>query len=144
MKSRFLKLFMVLLPLIVAQALFVSCGSEDEPETLVDYYVALDSSDIIGLSEEELNGSLRPPQERNAYITYIRMRHAVHDAFPKASAQGNDARMIAVCDSCYRESIFYYSQGRTTICTSRLIRTTLSGDRIIKSRVLKSYRFKWY
>ena len=144
MKSRFLKLFMVLLPLIAAQAMFVSCSSEDEPETLVDYYVALDSSDIIGLSEEELNGSLKPPQERNAYITYIRMKHAVHDSFPKASAKGDDARMIAVCDSCYRESIFYYNQGREIICTTRLIRTTMLGDRIVKSRVLKSYTFKRY
>ncbi len=144
MKLRFLHLLKVLLPLIAAQALFVSCSFDDEPETLVNYYVALDSSEIIGLSEEELNGTLKPPQEHNAYITYIRMKHAVHDAFPKASAQGNDGRAIAVCDSCYRESIFYYSHGREIICTIRLMRTTQSGDRVIKSRQLKSYTFKRY
>lgn len=145
MKSRFLDLFMVLLSLVAVQALCVSCSSEDEPDgSLVDYYLALESSDIIGLSEEDLNGSLRPPQEQSAYVTYLRMKKALRDAYPTASANGNDGRVIAVCDSCFRESIFYYEPGRDIICTVRLMRTTQSGKHIIKSRQLTSYKFKRY
>lgn len=136
---------MVLLPLVATLALCVSCSSEDEPDNiLVNYYLALDSSEIIGLSEEDLNGTLRPPQEQSAYVTYLRMKQALRATYPKASANGNDSRVIAVCDSCYRESIFYYQPGRDLICTVRLIRTTQSGTHVIKSRQLTSYKFKRY
>ena len=144
MKPKFLYLFKVLLLLFAAPVLFGSCSSEDEPQSLVNYYLALDSSEIIGLSEEEANGSLRPPQEQSAYLTYIMMRRALREAYPQASPQPNDARVIAICDSCYRESIFYYSQGREIICSVRLMRTNQSGDHVISNRQLKTYRFKWY
>ena len=144
MKPNFTAFFKALLLLVAAQLLFSACSSDDEPASLVNYYLALDSSEIIGLSEEELNGSLAPPQERNAYMTYVYMRRALRKAFPEASPQGNDARVIAVCDSCFRESIFYYEPGRDIICTVRLIRTIKSGTRIIKSRQLTAYRFKRY
>lgn len=144
MKPKILNLLKVMLLLLVAQTVLVSCSSDDEPEMLVNYYLALDSSEIIGLSEEELNGSLAPPQERNAYMTYIYMRRALRKAFPESRPQGNDARVIAVCDSCYRESFFYYAQGRNIICSVRLMRTTQSGDHVVNSRQLKTYRFKWY
>ena len=144
MKTNFLHLFKVLLPLIAAQALFVSCSSDDEPDVLVNYYLSLDSSEIIGLSEEEANGSLRPPQEQSAYMTYVFMRRALRNTYPEASSQGNDARVIAVCDSCYRESIFYYATGRDVICNVRLIRATQSGGHVVNTRQLKVYRFKRY
>ncbi len=144
MKPNFAAFFKALLLLVAAQLLFSACSSDDEPASLVNYYLALDSSEIIGLSEEELNGSLAPPQERNAYMTYIYMRRALRNAFPEASPQGNDARVIAVCDSCYRESFFYYAHGRNIICSVRLMRTTQSGDHVVNSRQLKTYRFKWY
>ncbi len=144
MKPNFTAFFKALLLLVAAQLLFSACSSDDEPASLVNYYLALDSSEIIGLSEEELNGSLAPPQERNAYMTYIYMRRALRKAFPEASPQGNDARVIAVCDSCYRESFFYYAHGRNIICSVRLMRTTQSGDHVVNSRQLKTYRFKWY
>ena len=130
--------------LVAAPVLFGSCSSDDEPQTLVNYYLSLDSSEIIGLSEEEANGSLRPPQEHSAYLTYIMMRRALRNNFPEASPKGNDARVIAICDSCYRESIFYYAQGQDIICNVRLIRTNQSGDHVINSRQLKTYRFKRY
>lgn len=145
MKSRFFNLIMAFLSLVATQALCVSCSSEDEPDGLfVDYYLALDASEIIGLSEEDLNGTLRPPQEQSAYVTFLKMKKALREAYPKASANGNDGRVIAVCDSCFRESIFYYEPGRDIICTVRLIRTTKSGIRVIKSRQLTAYRFKRY
>lgn len=144
MKPNFTAFFKTLLLLVAAQLLFSACSSDDEPASLVNYYLALDSSEIIGLSEEELNGSLAPPQERNAYMTYVYMRRALRKAFPEASPQGNDARVIAVCDSCYRESFFYYAHGRNIICSVRLMRTTQSGDHVVNSRQLKTYRFKWY
>lgn len=144
MKPNFTAFFKALLLLVAAQLLFGACSSDDEPASLVNYYLALDSSEIIGLSEEELNGSLAPPQERNAYMTYVYMRRALRKAFPEASPQGNDARVIAVCDSCYRESFFYYAHGRNIICSVRLMRTTQSGDHVVNSRQLKTYRFKWY
>lgn len=144
MKPNFAAFFKALLLLVAAQLLFSACSSDDEPASLVNYYLALDSSEIIGLSEEELNGSLAPPQERNAYMTYVYMRRALRKAFPEASPQGNDARVIAVCDSCYRESFFYYAHGRNIICSVRLMRTTQSGDHVVNSRQLKTYRFKWY
>lgn len=144
MKPNFTAFFKALLLLVAAQLLFSACSSDDEPASLVNYYLALDSSEIIGLSEEELNGSLAPPQERNAYMTYVYMRRALRKAFPEASPQGNDARVIAVCDSCYRESFFYYAHGRNIICSVRLMRTTQSGDHVVNSRQLKTYRFKWY
>ena len=144
MKPNFAAFFKALLLLVAAQLLFGACSSDDEPASLVNYYLALDSSEIIGLSEEELNGSLAPPQERNAYMTYVYMRRALRKAFPEASPQGNDARVIAVCDSCYRESFFYYAHGRNIICSVRLMRTTHSGDHVVNSRQLKTYRFKWY
>ena len=144
MKHKISALFRALLLFAAVLLLFSSCSSDDEPEMLVNYYLALDSSEIIGLSEEELNGSLAPPQERNAYMTYVYMRRALRKAFPEASPQGNDARGIAVCDSCYRESFFYYAHGRNIICSVRLMRTTQSGDHVVNSRQLKTYRFKWY
>lgn len=144
MKPNFTAFFKALLLLVAAQLLFSACSSDDEPASLVNYYLALDSSEIIGLSEDELNGSLAPPQERNAYMTYVYMRRALRKAFPEASPQGNDARVIAVCDSCYRESFFYYAHGRNIICSVRLMRTTQSGDHVVNSRQLKTYRFKWY
>lgn len=144
MKPKFLTMLKVLLPLIAAQALFVSCSSNDEPETLVNYYLALDSSEIIGLSEDELNGSLTPPAEHNAYMTFIFMKRALHNAFPQASPKGNDARVIAACDSCFRMSPFSNFQGRDLICQVRLMRTSQSGDIVVSSRQLKSYRFKRY
>lgn len=144
MKQKISAFFRALLLFAAVLLLLSSCSSDDEPEMLVNYYLALDSSEIIGLSEEELNGSLAPPQERNAYMTYIYMRRALRKAFPEARPQGNDARVIAVCDSCYRESFFYYAQGRNIICSVRLMRTTQSGDHVVNSRQLKTYRFKWY
>lgn len=145
MKPKFLTLIKALLLIVAVQVLCNSCSSDnDEPEVLVNYYLALDSSEIIGLSEEELNGSLRPTQEQSAYKTYIFMRRALHEAFPQAAPKGNDARVIAVCDSCYRTSIFYYAQGQEIICTVRLMRATQSGDHVVSTQQLKYYRFKWF
>jgi len=147
MKPRFLSLIGALLALIAMQAMFVSCSSGDEPETgnLVGYYLALDSSEIIGLSDEdELNGSMRPPQEHNAYMTYVKMRRALKRVFPKPLPQGDDARAIAACDSCYKESIFYYQREGDLICSVKLMRASMKDDRVVGSRQLKYYSFNRY
>lgn len=141
--ERHLKTFIkALLLLIAAQALLSSCSSseEDDPTLTVGYYLAIESSEILGLSEEELNGSNLPPSRHNVYVTIIKMRRALRKEFPEPRLKGDDARVIAICDSCYSESLYCGSHG-ATLCTLRLIRTLQDGDRVVKSQQLKFYKF---
>lgn len=145
MKPKILNLLKVMLLLLAAQAMFMSCSSDDEPDYQVNYYLALDSSEIIGLSEDdETQGTLLPPQEHSAYITFLRMKRALTSAYPTPVPTGNDARVIAVCDSCFRESIFSDNHEGVMICTVRLMRANMSGDRVVSQRQLKYYKFNRY
>ena len=131
MERKSLCLIMGLLLLVATLASLSSCSSsDDEPApTTVSYYLAIESSELLGLSEEELNGS-----------NLIKMRRALRKEFPKPQLQANDARVIAICDSCFRESIYCGSHG-ATLCTLRLIRTQNHGERVVKSKQLKFYKF---
>lgn len=142
MRHHFKTFFKGLLCIVAVLALLSSCSSsEDEPVMTVGYYLAMDSQEIIGLSEtEDLNGTNLPPENHNIFMTIIKMRQALRKEFSKPRQQGNDGRVIAICDSCFRESIYYGSHG-ATICTARLIRTSQNGDRVLRSQQLKLYRF---
>lgn len=142
MERKSLCLIMGLLLLVATLASLSSCSSsDDEPvPTTVSYYLAIESSELLGLSEDELNGSNLPPSRHNAYVTIIKMRRALRKEFPKPQLQANDARVIAICDSCFRESIYCGSHG-ATLCTLRLIRTQNHGERVVKSKQLKFYKF---
>ena len=142
MERKSLFLIMGLLLLVATLASLSSCSSsDDEPvPTTFSYYLAIESSELLGLSEDELNGSNLPPSRHNVYVTIIKMRRALRKEFPKPRLQGNDARVIAICDSCYRESIYCGSHG-ATLCTLRLIRTQNHGERVVKSQQLKFYKF---
>ncbi|MBQ3363486.1 MAG: hypothetical protein IJG42_06035 [Muribaculaceae bacterium] len=142
MERKSLFLIMGLLLLVATLASLSSCSSsDDEPvPTTFSYYLAIESSELLGLSEDELNGSNLPPSRHNVYVTIIKMRRALRKEFPKPRLQGNDARVIAICDSCYRESIYCGAHG-ATLCTLRLIRTQNHGERVVKSQQLKFYKF---
>ena len=135
-------LFKGLLLLVAAQVLFNSCSSDgDEPSLTVGYYLAMDSQEIIGLSEtEDLNGTNLPPENHNIYMTIIKMRQALRKEFGTPRLTGNDGRVVTICDSCYNESLYSNSHG-AAICTLRLMRTRMDGDRVVNSKQLKSYRF---
>lgn len=145
MKHKFKNLVRGLLLLFFAQALLNSCSSEDKDEpALVGYYLALDSTEFIGITEnDEANGTMAPPEDHNIFMTYLKMKKALRLSFPKALPQGNDSRAIAICDSCFRESMYITAHGNT-ICTARLIRTQQRGDHVISSKQLKFYRFSYF
>ena len=144
MKHRLLNLTMVLLLLMAAQVLLNACTSEEDEPALVGYYLALDSTEFIGITEnDEANGTIAPPEDHNIFMAYIKMKKALRAAFPKAQPEGNDGLAIATCDSCFRESMYCTAHGNT-ICTARLIRTRQLGDRIINSKQLKLYRFSYF
>lgn len=142
MERKLQSLIKSLLLLVAAQALLNSCSSSsDEPVTTVGYYLAMDSQEIIGLSEtEDLNGTNLPPENHNIYMAIIRMRQALRKEFGTPRLNGNDGRVIAICDSCYNVSLYSDSHG-AAICTVRLMRTRMDGDRVVNSKQLKSYRF---
>lgn len=142
MRRHFKSFIKGLLLLVAAQALLCSCSSsDDEPVMTVGYYLAMDSQEIIGLSEtEDLNGTNLPPENHNIYMTIIKMRRALRKEFSKPRLQANDGRVITICDSCFKESIYYGSHG-ATICTLRVMRTQQDGDRVLRSQQLKMYRF---
>lgn len=144
MKHKFKNLAGGLLLLFVAQALLNACTSSDDEPTLVGYYLALDSTEFIGISEnDEANGTMALPEDHNIFMTYLKMKKALRASFPKAVPQGNDSRAIATCDSCFRESMYITAHG-STICTARLIRTQQKGDHVVNSKQLKLYRFSYF
>ena len=144
MKHKLLTLSMALLLLTAAQVLLNACSSKEDEPDLVGYYLALDSTEFIGISEfDEAFGTMVPPEDHSIFIAYIKMKKALKAAFPKAQPEGNDGLAIATCDSCFRETVYSSAHGNT-ICTARLIRTHQLGDRIIKSKQLKLYRFSYF
>lgn len=142
MRHSFYNLLRVLVLLIAAPLLLNSCSNEEEPEVLASYYLGTDATEFIGISEndEEL-GILLPPNKHSIHWTIIKMRRALRKAFPVAVAIADDARAIAVCDSCFQESLFYPTPDGDTVCTLKLIRTTQEGDHVVSSRTIKYYRF---
>ena len=86
MKHKFKNLVRGLLLLFFAQALLNSCSSEDKDEpALVGYYLALDSTEFIGITEnDEANGTMAPPEDHNIFMTYLKMKKALRLSFPKA------------------------------------------------------------
>ena len=145
MKHKFKNLVGGLLLLFVAQVLLNACSSsEDEPKSLVGYYLALDSTEFIGITEnDEANGTMAPPEDHNIFMTVLKMRKALRKACPKPLPEANDSRAITVCDSCFNESMHSTAHGHT-ICTVRLIRAQMLGDRIINSKQLKLCRFSYF
>ena len=141
MKLNLKSLIMGLLLLLATQVLFSACSSDDDPTLNVGYYLATDAEEFIGISEfDEQYGTLVPPENHSIFMTILKMKKALRKEFATPQLEGNDARVISICDSCYQESIYFGSHG-STICTVRLMRTLLDGDRVVKSRQLKFYRF---
>ncbi len=143
MRHKRLALFGILLLLSAAAVLLHSCASEEDEPILVGYYLALDSTEFIGITEfDEANGTIAPPEDHNIFMAYLKMKKALKANFPKARPQGDDSRAITVCDSCFNESMYCTAHG-PTICTARLIRTRQVGDRIVNSKQLKLYQFTY-
>lgn len=145
MKHFLQNLLCALALLLVAQVLLSSCSNDDEPVMLSGYYLATDAHEFIGISEndEEL-GILLPPNKHSIHWTIMKMQKALRLAFPHASVTADDARAIAVCDSCFKQSSFYSTSYGDTVCTLKLIRTTQKGERVLSSQTIKYYRFARY
>jgi len=132
---------MALLAVIMVMV-FSSCGS-DEPDWLVGYYMTINSQVRISLTEEdESQGTSAQPIADVLSNTIVKMRHALHDAYPVSTTTPNDAAVISACDDIYRQyKAMYGGDERNTVCVVKLYRAAMDGEVVMRSTPLKTYHF---
>ena len=115
-----------------------SCSSNDEPmpETSVDYYLGIQTTELIYRS-----GTIPPnPKEDMIGLLTQKMKRRIREAYPERNLKGNDAAVLTACDEVYRE---YLETGfkENTECVATLFRVKLSGIVVKQSAPIKNYYF---
>lgn len=128
--------------LLCTLTMATSCGS-DEPDWLVGYYMTINSQVRISLSEEdESQGTSSQPIADVLSNTIVKMRNALHEAYPVNGTTGNDAAVIAALDDIYRQyKLMYGGDERNTVCVVKLYRAAMDGEIVMRSTPLKTYHF---
>lgn len=129
---------MLLAPLVTGS----SC-SGDEPDWLVGYYMTINSQTRINLSEnEESQGTSSQPLADVLSNTIVRMRNALHDAYPVNAHYANDAAVISALDAIYMEyKAMYGGEEKNAVCIVKIYRAAMDGEIVKRSTALKTYRF---
>ena len=125
----------LLLALIGACSLlnFVSC-SNDEPDMYIDYYLSVQSSVPIYNRGEML--PLPSAYGSIGNITKL-MQEGIREVYPVKNLQGNDNKVISVCDQTYY--MYANRDNGATICTVQLFKVLRAGTLIKERQCLKCY-----
>lgn len=129
--------------LVMPLTLLNSCG-HDEPDWLIGYYMTIDSQVRLSLheSDDESQGTSASPVEDVLSTTIVRMRTALHDAYPINDYHGNDAGVITALDKIYNDyKSMYGPNEKNTVCVVKLYRASMDGEIVVKSVALKTYHF---
>lgn len=120
--------------LIAMAVLITSCGDDDEPKgNTITYYVEVE--------EEFLVDGLVDHTDRY-YSPITLMKEAIHTAYPKANASGDDEAVIVSCDNLYRRYLeMYTGKAEHLTCLVHLVRASMSGEIVKQSERLKTYNF---
>lgn len=112
---------------------FSSCGDDEPKGSDVVYYLDVEEAFHI-------NGSISQTDRFQSPIT--RMQEAINKAYPKPTAQGDDAAVIAACDNEYATYVqmYSYSQEHFT-CVFSLVKGMRENGIIKKSETLKVYSY---
>ena len=138
-----LRWLLLAVALVMPQVLLTSCGN-DEPDWLIGYYMTIDSQVRLSLheSDDESQGTSASPVEDVLSTTIVRMRTALHDAYPVNNYQGDDAGVITALDNIYYAyKSMYGVDEKNTVCVVKLYRASMDGEIVVKSTALKTYHF---
>ncbi len=140
--SKLSRRLLISILLMFTLAASTSCGS-DEPDWLVGYYMTINSQVRISLSEEdESQGTSSQPIADVLSNTIVKMRNALHEAYPVNGRTGNDAAVISALDDIYRQyKLMYGGDERNTVCLVKLYRAAMDGEIVMRSTPLKTYHF---
>lgn len=126
---------------ILPQPILTSC--DDEPDLLVGYYMTINSQVRLSLYlEDESQGTSASPVADMLSTTLVRMRTALHNAYPQNNTHGNDSKVIAACDAVYMQyKSMYGDEEKNTVCVAKLYRASMDGEVVKHSKALKTYHF---
>jgi len=131
--------------LMLQPAMSLTSCSDDEPDWLVGYYMVINSQTRISLGEEDEDqgqGTSSQPVVDVLSNTIVKMRNALHDAYPVNAHYGNDAAVIGALDAIYMEyKSMYGGEEKNAVCIVKLYRASMDGDIVKRSTALKTYRF---
>jgi len=122
------------LMLLATATAFTSCGDDEPSGTSIDYYLEVEEEFLV-------DGATDHTDRYHSPITL--MKEVIRNAYPKASATGDDDAVIRACDELQLRYIGMY-EGKTEehlTCLMHLVRATKSGDIVKQSERLKSYNF---
>jgi hypothetical protein len=126
------RMMLLSLAFIAATMTLVSCG-DDEPETVIDYYVDIEEQFLVNSSSSTTDRYISPAS---------RMKEAIHKAYPTPNETGNDAAVIEACDKEYQDYVMMYT-GRPEhfTCLLHVMRAKKVGTIVRQSEKLRTYTF---
>lgn len=126
------RMMLLSLACFAATMTLVSCG-DDEPETVIDYYVNVEEQFLVNSSTSTTDRYISPS---------TRMNEAIRKAYPTPNETGNDAAIIEACDKEYQDYLMMYT-GRPEhfTCLLHVMRAKKVGTIVKQSEKLKTYTY---
>jgi len=130
--------------LAIVTLIAASCKGKDEPDPAYNYYMLIQSQIQLELSDEaEDEGTMVGGQASVISRTVSRMKNVMAAYESQLYSTDVESKLIAMCDSIYREySSAYVQYSGKTLCFVQIVRRKLVNGAYMEGTTLKTYYFK--